>query len=784
MREGELDVGNDGALIVRYTSRNGNEVRCAVERDTLDQRLEVADWHAVRGTRVRFQHAPNAQAARGVDPGDDWQPPAPRARPPSAPTDRQRNRGVFHNPYNFVPAPPRVTGGALGDAKPAGHDRFLDDLWSGTLTLRFETATPLLLVDADGAEESGDRHWTYGIREREEGVPEVPVTSLKGTLRAAYEAVTNSRFGVFDDHETPRAYRQTTNVAPTMVPARVLDASDDNFRVQLLPGTTGVVAEGLTIHDRQYAAWLPWHGNPNMRPHREPPDHRPGHGEAVRVQLRAAAGRGNNPVQRWQVESLSPVGQDEPVPAIHEQNNDRVTATGWVYWTNNNINGKHDERVFFAAQNAPKASAPATAKIASRYRWLVADYRAAHEGEDLTRRDARNDPAGAEWSRHLLQNVRAELRTGDLCYVTVAAEGQGWRVTGAYPVMIGRELFEAAPAELVDDSLKPATDLWDLSPADRVFGWTHPRKHGSYRGQVRIEPVRCQTDDAIERFDGNGLPLAILAQPKPQQARFYAAKDAFGSPLEESVPKGEGYRRDQGQGLRGRKVYPHHAGLPGGYWHQPTSSHRVGNRYREYRRDGDTRDTQNRTVTAWVKPGVWFEATIRVSNLSDVELGALLWLLDLPSDCHHRLGGGKPLGFGSVRTQVAWEQTSLWRGAAAREAYRDFRGLEGVQPEEDPHRCVASFKEAVHQDYGTPDDEAGEGAKGLAPFVDAWLAAARGFQQPVHYPRPGQPGNDGVIPPDPESYRWFVANERIGRHPGPGAPLLRLQDDPGLPALG
>jgi hypothetical protein len=189
-------------------------------------------------------------------------------------------------------------------------------------------------------------------------------------------------------------------------------------------------------------------------------------------------------------------------------------------------------------------------------------------------------------------------------------------------------------------------------------------------------------------------------------------------------------------------------------------------------------------VTAWVKPGVWFEATIRVSNLSDVELGALLWLLDLPDDCHHRLGGGKPLGFGSVRTQVAWEQTSLWRGAAAREAYRDFRGLEGVQPEEDPHRCVASFKEAVHQDYGTPDDEAGEGARGLAPFVDAWLAAARGFQQPVHYPRPGQP-DGGVIPPDPESYRWFVANERIGGDdPGPRAPLLRLQDDPGLPALG
>ena len=73
---------------------------------------------------------------------------------------------------------------------------------------------------------------------------------------------------------------------------------------------------------------------------------------------------------------------------------------------------------------------------------------------------------------------------------------------------------------------------------------------------------------------------------------------------------------------------------------------------REYLQPGQRRDRQNRSIKAWVKPKVKFEFDIDVINLSQVELGALLWLLDMPSGHYHRLGGGKPLGFGSVRLKV------------------------------------------------------------------------------------------------------------------------------------
>ena len=53
-----------------------------------------------------------------------------------------------------------------------------------------------------------------------------------------------------------------------------------------------------------------------------------------------------------------------------------------------------------------------------------------------------------------------------------------------------------------------------------------------------------------------------------------------------------------------------------------------------------------------IKPidkGALFNGEIRFENLSKVELGALLFALDLPKGCAHKLGMGKPLGLGSVR---------------------------------------------------------------------------------------------------------------------------------------
>lgn len=55
-----------------------------------------------------------------------------------------------------------------------------------------------------------------------------------------------------------------------------------------------------------------------------------------------------------------------------------------------------------------------------------------------------------------------------------------------------------------------------------------------------------------------------------------------------------------------------------------------------------------------VKAGTRFEFKLHFENLTEVELGAVLWVLDLGADADYRLklGMGKPLGMGAVKTEA------------------------------------------------------------------------------------------------------------------------------------
>jgi len=367
-----------------------------------------------------------------------------------------------------------------------------------------------------------------------------------------------------------------------------------------------------------------------------------------------------------------------------------------------------------------------------------------------------HEPGQTGLSRHVHTKGDEELRDGTLCYAKVQGrQGGGWDVLDLYPVMISRDLYQCAPEALLDESLRPAPDLGKLSPAERVFGWANPNGEGAFRGQLRIGPVRCeQGKSAIESFSGDGFPVNILGQPKPAQVRFYGAKDQNGTPHESGMAKKDGYK--VGQGLRGRKVYPHHAELAvPEYWKKAALGRDEfvdinGKRqYFDCRRPNDERDDQNRSVGGWIKPETQFSFEIQVTNLSDVELGALLWLLSLPEKHYHRLGGGKPLGFGSVRLDIG-EGLDLRDGEALRADYLSLLGesSEGrrITNTEDLEQCLQAFREALKTAYRseTPD------------FIEAFKRAATGFSDglPVHYPR-----NEAQPNPQGEGFKWFVANE-------------------------
>lgn len=184
--------------------------------------------------------------------------------------------------------------------------------------------------------------------------------------------------------------------------------------------------------------------------------------------------------------------------------------------------------------------------------------------------------------------------------------------------------------------------------------------------------------------------------------------------------------------------------------------------------------------------GVEFRFEIDVINLSNVELGALLWLLHLPkyesNYCFHRLGGGKPLGFGSVRIKVDWksEKTDLRTG---QEWWKFYSSLIIDKPEQltetDAEQLVDTFRKAVAKAYNNKWDFNEVPFKEQyfkeIPFIAAFLKAAKGFDsgKPIHYPRTQPQPN-----PAGEGFEWFVDNESSD---GFKLSLPSLVDDQGLP---
>ena len=671
--------------------------------------------------------------------------------------------------------------------------------------------TPLLVPDGECVQEDANGHKTYQLLVGSDGKPLIPASSVRGMLRSAYEAVTNSRFGRFsrEQHGDRLAFRMAAGESLLLIPARV-----EKGKIRLLTGTS-YVGNGRP-NGPMYAAWLPRYDRNGQVANwaiRYRDRQLPQHGDEVVCWIEEMQHLSPNFVF-WRVREIArgchtSLLANQPNPSNPRGNPNPAEqpqmkkVCGWVCVTNANIKGKHDERVFFSqAVTGLPGPFNLTNSHVSQWQELIRNYQSIHEEELTRRRKLGQEPdqylppkpgqreGQAAWSRHVYTPDDKELVEGTLCYVRLNESGTD--VDALFPVMIDRELYPDSPWNLLDVSLKPAAAICELSPADRVFGWvksdyqnlpyTNSAEGMAVRSLLRVGPVICESsmDDAIQRFPGAGVPLAILSTPKPQQGRFYVANSPKGEAQQNSISKiAAGYTKHKG--LRGRKVYPHHAGLPDGYWNEPTQDRTqegCGNptHYQEYRRpqknNQEQRDDQNRSMRAWVKPGAQFTFEVQVRNLSEVELGALLWLLKRPKEHFFRFGGGKPLGFGSVRLTI--ESCNLCTG---QNLIAQYEGWHTPAAPADP--CVApirSFEKALHEAYPPP---AGSSFESI-PFIAAFLTACGGFNDglPIHYPRATEDSQPGPPSPEGESFKWFIANER-----GLKLALPDLAKDTGLPTL-
>ena len=684
---------------------------------------------------------------------------------------------TFHNPYNFVPFG-RVGSDGLALGEPPGHSAYKTDLFEGSIKIELEAVSPLLLFDpAKTIVQNG--HKTLDLLTTPDGKPILRPTSLKGALRAAYEAITCSRLGVLDErYETPLARRMEASDGLSMVPARISPCGKE---LELYRGEHSANPiwdpkigrkGGWKIPKKvMYAAWLPmYEADPSSTNSKGPVISTtavkypgggiPKHGDEVHCWLRLVdKGR----YKYWRVTHICPINSiPKNFPTVHKKTSTFCPATGFVCRTNQNIKQKHDERVFFSFGTLH--TEPLEQAWLTEWNQLVQDYQDIHKDDLKTRSDNSEkpdaylgaDPGKTAWSRHVHTQSAAKLEPGDLCYARVDDSGN---IIGLYPVMISRELAKKAPyTDLLGKLFWPAENEAQFSPADRVFGWVRQGKDedtkstNAYKGHLRIRKVQCSTpaEKAVQRFDKSdpqcSLPLSILSSPKPQQARFYAS----GALTYDSATK-----------LSGRKFYLHHRNVPDGYWDADKAQtdtqntrgpQKTNGTYREYVRwqgqDVQQQDNQNISIRAWVKPKTRFKVEIRFDNLNAAELGALLWLCSLDKKYLLKVGAGKPLGFGSVTTKLGG--VDIRNHAALQNEYANLIPASGNLAITDVEKAKACFIESFRQALCTGNNSLED-----HDVIKAFLAIAQGpsDQAPVHYPRESSD-------PDPkgENFKWFGKN--------------------------
>jgi CRISPR-associated protein (TIGR03986 family) len=653
----------------------------------------------------------------------------------------------------------------LGRCAPPPHDRYVG--LSGRITCTIETITPLFVSDSEGIE--GDEHKIYRFFQVKDGHA-IPATSLRGMVRTVFEAVTNSCMAIFEGSRLSKHIE--ADDAPKLWPARIT-FEKGQWWLHIMNGDVPFQTSGPPQGHKSPAAWVMQYSYGTIKPSptlKHAPNMSTSYGSRVPIVLPPGIKHGEKcwaliePMEHparpnkkgkmigrfdfWNVRQIACERSLLAAPSTNERQ-----VQGWLCITNQNIEGKHDERFFFTT--IPQSPIPIPDKVRKDYKDLISDYQERHRDKVAELERKGHDPAkplgkDAGYSRFIIpekiSEKHCELRDGDpvdLVYARLGGTNPNPTVEFIAPVSVPRVAYEKTIADLLPSHLAPCSEYEKLCPACRVFGWVYqakdrrekidPNKRVAYAGRVRFSHARLQ---GKPKTLAKEIPLAILSSPKPTTTKFYLlnGKGEADAEVDYDSP---------GARLHGRKFYRHHG----------TANPQ------EYRRATDDkhhgRDNQNRTVKDALDQGNEFIFTVDFENLAPVELGALLWALELEKDWVHRLGFAKPLGFGSVKIKV-----DKIEALDPSKRYSTLNDSKLVDVTNHREKCVNRFKTAMQERY-RKDFASLDNIQDMSILLQAPPPTL-----PVHYPRPpfiDEPGGD-ITKPNPEGkqFEWFVGSK--GKH--------------------
>lgn len=588
----------------------------------------------------------------------------------------------------------------LQDHEPLPLDHHAAQTWSGSIRLSISAKTPLVYGSVDEATGAISAPTTTIAEKGKEtrAIPVLPATMVKGMLSNAYERVTSSRLRVFGDYSEPLTYRMDPAECQKLVPTIV---QPNKRKAVLLTGTNNTLSSvkngdnGRSIPVMMAATLRTRQGDntkfaPEMNNKRLLALIRPTQGQRYRQVVFDAKLVDNGTYAYWFIYALYTNTEpqqrvqlfDENTLTGKDLNKELIKKRGYVYLTTDpddlsqnasTFAKKMAERVFFTEHSelAETATIPegtdSHPSPIEKYFQVLESYSQNWDGE-----------TGGTPNIFVRQNEALLAKKTDMffAYSLLSENSTGEKIVDALvPISVGRNAYAMSPLALAKRSrVAPAAHFFELSPADRLFGYVahldkttsgsdrNRKPASSFKGRISVTDVRYAGGA------GRGLSslrLRPLLSPRPSSARRFLTR-VDGSNINSSgqkVRRSQYFSTEPEQSL-GATTYP----IDRNAWEQIDKETRFPKK--ALKTQSDTNNVTSE-VKSHVKAGTKFEATIHYEALTHFELAWLLWILDstnlvprtrsrqqtssIPSDQvgYLRLGMGKPLGLGVVQIDLS-----------------------------------------------------------------------------------------------------------------------------------
>lgn len=717
----------------------------------------------------------------------------------------------FHNPYHFVPLPAATSAperyplpnDEVALPGHATHDRFVTGLHSGRVLCQLTTITPLVI----GAEQKGDSpkqvhpYFVPGTRipdQPESGIPGIPGSALRGLISSILETATHSAFRVLEDRHF--SFRKGMNEGLSALGIivdfgeglRLYPLADPHLEL-MARGNAGnapipkdfSLTDAIPKNSGNYSSIFAdslrkiYFGTPTSLRGATFCERFLSNNTATGGPFYALSKANVSYKIKRQLRGpntffydLGDMTDAEPEPwddlrhleTTHFRGVLRVLGVTSASRKKGMPTKKHEffiplchnEEVTLV--NGSATVIPILPEAVERFNQL-ADERTAETAKEPTSDMLPYTPNGQLRNKSVPTDTDRplhayHLKPGDVVFFRPTTGGDLVAEVSLSSIWRGRvekgEEGARTAATLSDFIASANPDLLpvgdsrkkQLTPAELLFGYVEQKGSRALASRLRFlgaTPIENQG----ELLHPDWIDLQILNSPKPPSPNLYFHKRQGSGSIRKSELSLEKHQ------IQGRKLYLH--ALKAAEAKSPTDPRWIMHQDNVESHDFDKMRVQVRPVLA----NKTFAFEIRFDNLTQFEIGALLYALCPSSDFRHKLGMGKPLGLGTVQITVREIELVDRINRYAKDALTDKRGErmilfgEGAnEASKRPLQWVEEFKQVMKA--ADPD--------GATFRVLETLGDPAKVSHPLHYPQVAGPTSNNADF-ETERYEWFVTND-------------------------